>query len=73
MQKLKTAIIDIGSNTIRLAMYQYDKLALDIIHIHIVTRDRAVAEVYQAERTKKHIERVFKRQVVIHFSEERWK
>ncbi len=25
MQKLKTAIIDIGSNTIRLAMYQYDK------------------------------------------------
>ena len=25
MEKLKTAIIDIGSNTIRLVMYQYDK------------------------------------------------
>ena len=25
MEKLKTAIVDIGSNTIRLAMYQYDK------------------------------------------------
>ena len=25
MNKLKTAIIDIGSNTVRLAMYQYDK------------------------------------------------
>ncbi len=32
-----------------------------------------MAEVYQAERTKKHIERVFKRQVVIHFREEGWK
>ena len=49
------------------------ELVQDRIHIHIVTKDRAVAEVYQAERTKKHIERVFKRQVVIHFEEERWK
>ena len=49
------------------------ELVQDIIHVHIETRDRAVAEVYEAERTKKHIERIFKRQVVIHFSEERWK
>lgn len=49
------------------------ELVKDSIHINVVTRDRAVAEVYQAERTKKHIERIFKRQVAIHFSEERWK
>jgi len=49
------------------------ELVQDIIHIHIVTREPAMAEVYQAERTKKHIERVFKRQVVIHFREEGWK
>ena len=38
----------------------------------VTTSERAIAEMYQAERQKKHIERVFKRQVVINFSEEGW-
>ena len=47
------------------------ELIQDTVHIYIMTKERAMAEVYQAERTKKHIERVFKKQVVIHFEEER--
>ena len=43
------------------------------IHIQIIVKGSAIAEVYEAERTKKHIERVFKREVLIHFKEERWK
>ena len=44
-----------------------------VIQIHVVVKGSAIAEIYEAERTKKHIERVFKREVQIHFKEERWK
>ena len=39
----------------------------------VTTSKRAIAEAYQAERQKKHIERVFKRDVEINFTEEGWK
>lgn len=45
----------------------------DIIHVVVTTSERAIAEAYQVERQKKHIERVFKRSVIIHFNEEGWK
>ena len=45
----------------------------EAVHIHVLVKGSAIAEVYQAEKTKKHIERVFKREVQIHFKEERWK
>lgn len=44
-----------------------------VIHVYVTTNERAIAEAYQVERQKKHLERVFKREVVIHFTEEGWK
>ncbi len=43
------------------------------ILIEIVTSERAVAEMAQAEKQKKHIERVFKKNVELIFIEEGWK
>ncbi|WP_332649596.1 Ppx/GppA family phosphatase [Lysinibacillus sp. 54212] len=52
------------------------QLSLEIrdaaIHMYIIVSESAVAEIYQVERTKKHLERVFKGEVQIHFSEEGW-
>lgn len=45
----------------------------DVVHVYLFTEDSAVAEIYQAERTKKHIERMFKKDVHIHFKQEGWK
>lgn len=44
----------------------------DAVHMYIFVRDSAVAEIYEAERTKKHLERMLKRVVQIHFCEEGW-
>lgn len=49
------------------------EMADGVIHVNIIVKGSAIAEIYQAEKTKKHIERVFKREVQIHFKEERWK
>ncbi|MGM9949791.1 MAG: Ppx/GppA family phosphatase [Lysinibacillus sp.] len=49
------------------------KMVDGVIHLQVVVKGSAIAEIYEAERTKKHIERVFKREVQIHFKEERWK
>nr|WP_106783903.1 Ppx/GppA family phosphatase [Lysinibacillus timonensis] len=43
------------------------------ILVFIQTKGSAVAEKYQADRQKKHIERVFKQPVTIEFIEEGWK
>lgn len=43
-----------------------------VIHIQVIIKGSAIAEIYQAEKAKKHIERVFKREVQLHFKEERW-
>lgn len=40
-------------------------------HIKILTSERAIAEIAQAEKQKKHIERVFKSEVNLKFKEER--
>lgn len=42
----------------------------EVLHMHILVRENAVAEMYQVGRTKKHLERVFKRVLQIHFIEE---
>lgn len=44
-----------------------------VIHLYITVKGSAIAEIYQAEKTKKHMERVFKRDIQLHFNEERWK
>ena len=44
----------------------------DAVQVNISTTERAIAEAYQVERQKKHLERVFKREVIIRFTEERW-
>lgn len=41
----------------------------ELVNVNVYTTESAVAEVYQASKTKKHIERVFRREVVIHFIE----
>lgn len=41
----------------------------DVILVKVYTKDSAVAEIYQANKTKKHIERVFKQEVKIEFIE----
>lgn len=41
----------------------------DVIIVKVYTKDSAVAEIYQANKTKKHIERVFKKEVKIEFIE----
>lgn len=52
------------------------KVAIEIVNDHIeikvTTSERAIAEMTQAERQKKHIERVFKREVKLEFNEEGW-
>ena len=40
-------------------------------HIEVLTSERAIAEMAQAEKQKKHIERVFKGDVKLKFKEER--
>lgn len=42
----------------------------DILHIHITASKLPMAEIYHAERQKKHIERVFKKPVKIEFFKE---
>ncbi|MEO4054306.1 Ppx/GppA family phosphatase [Solibacillus sp. CAU 1738] len=42
------------------------------IHIFVTTKGSAAAEIYEAEKQKKHIERVFKQYVCIRFTEEGW-
>lgn len=44
----------------------------DHIEIKVTTSERAIAEMTQAERQKKHIERVFKSEVKLNFNEEGW-
>lgn len=41
----------------------------EAVVVKVYTTESAVAEVYQASKTKKHIERVFKKEVVIEFIE----
>lgn len=38
-----------------------------VVNVFITTSERAVSEIYEAERTKKHLERIFKQPVCIHF------
>ena len=40
----------------------------EVIHVSVTTSKRAIAEAYQADRQKKHIERVFKKDVEINFT-----
>ncbi len=44
------------------------ELVNDVVHIYAKTKERAVAEIYQTNRTKKHIERMLKKEVQIYFS-----
>ncbi|ATP39181.1 exopolyphosphatase [Solibacillus sp. R5-41] len=44
----------------------------DYIRLVITTNERAIAELAQAEKQKKHIERVFKKTVQLVFNNERW-
>lgn len=44
----------------------------DIVEIKVTTSERAIAEMTQAERQKKHIERVFKSEVKLEFNEKGW-
>ncbi|QCR31627.1 Ppx/GppA family phosphatase [Lysinibacillus sp. SGAir0095] len=39
----------------------------DVLHIIVAARNVPMAEIYQCERQKKHIERIFKKPVQIHF------
>lgn len=45
----------------------------DVLQIQIVTAERAIAEMAQAEKQKKHIERVFRKNIQLIFNEEGWK
>ncbi|WP_431029309.1 Ppx/GppA family phosphatase [Lysinibacillus sp. LZ02] len=45
----------------------------EMVQVDVTVEGSAVAEIYQAERTKKHMERIFKCEVSIHFHEEGWK
>ena len=38
------------------------------VHVFVTTCDSAVSEKYQANRTKKHLERIFRQEVEIHFN-----
>ena len=38
-----------------------------VVHIYVTTSIRPVSEIYEVERTKKHLERIFKQEVCIHF------
>ena len=44
----------------------------DYLQIEVITTERAIAELAQAEKQKKHIERVFKSEVKLLFKEEGW-
>lgn len=44
----------------------------DHLRLEVTTKERAIAEAYQIERQKKHIERVFKKNIHIVFIEEGW-
>ncbi|MER2190910.1 MAG: Ppx/GppA phosphatase family protein [Solibacillus sp.] len=44
----------------------------DNLRLEVTTKERAIAEAYQVERQKKHIERVFKKTLNIVFNEEGW-
>ncbi|MGN7477150.1 Ppx/GppA phosphatase family protein [Solibacillus silvestris] len=44
----------------------------DFLQIQVMTSERAIAELAQAERQKKHIERVFKCEIKLIFKEEGW-
>ncbi|MCP1143858.1 Ppx/GppA family phosphatase [Lysinibacillus endophyticus] len=46
------------------------ELINDTVHINIVASKHPMAEIYQSERQKKHIERVFKKPVIIQFLKE---
>ncbi|RHW39819.1 Ppx/GppA family phosphatase [Lysinibacillus yapensis] len=39
----------------------------EVIHVNVLTEYKPMAEIYQSERQKKHIERIFKKPVQIHF------
>lgn len=42
------------------------------LRLEVFTSERAIAEAYQVDRQKKHIERVFKKEIKIVFKEEGW-
>lgn len=44
----------------------------DNLRLEVTTKERAIAEAYQIERQKKHIERVVKKSINIVFNEEGW-
>ena len=46
------------------------ELIEDVVHINIVASKHPMAEIYQSERQKKHIERIFKKPVNIQFLKE---
>lgn len=45
----------------------------DFVHLNIYVKKNGMAEKYQAERHKKHLERVLKTTINLHFIEEGWK